>query len=1240
MDQNIAEPSFIVGLGASAGGLEALERFFDHAATDSGGSYVVVMHLARDFKSVLDELLSRHTGMPVRPVEDGAALLPNTVYVIQPGTEIEVTGLQFRVTARPAATSSARVSSIDVLLTSIASFWGSRGAAVILSGSGTDGAQGVVAVHGAGGVVFAQSPESAKFDSMPIAAIATNSVSGVDTPETLAQMVVESILLPRVNLTARKSAGIATALQKILASVVGASHLDASQYTQSTFERRVQRRMKELDIDELSVYSDRVQADRNEAQALSETLLIGVTDFFRDEAAFASLARQVAPELIHRASAERRAVRIWVPGCASGEEAYSIAIVLAEAATDFPSPIEFQIFATDVHKGLLAEAARGEYPSERMQNVSDERRRNFFTRTSSGSWQIDAKLRKNIVFAPHDVLMDPPFTRLDLVSCRNLLIYFSVEAQQRVIGSFAFGLLEKGFLFLGSSETVGAQRESFELQDVRRRIFRRTRAQSRSPALPRAVDPSDRFAVMPPSSPPKRSLKARESFLQPAYAAMLRDFAPPSFLVSATHELLHTFGDARRFLRAPEGVARLDVTDMCDSALKTPLAAGIARALRDKTDLSFSRIELNSFPAAGMLVDVKIKPLAVETETPYALILVEELNASALTIKTSTPALAASADLSDPRSNALEIELLRTREALQSTIEEIETANEELQATNEELMSSNEELQSTNEELSSLNEELHSVNAEHFRQNNELVRLTRDFDALLHATEIGVLFFDELLHIRRFTRLIVELFQFTDTDIGRPLRTFRSPFLDFDLEGFLRNVMRDGVTEEAQVQDQSSRSWLLRAAGYPDQKGVVLSVISIARLGAGGFSTLHVRERILAQAAPFAGDALMVVAPDTGLVEYANRSAWNRFGVPEAPQQEFRFSHLTPELGDTSWTSWLSTIGVGASATRLDIQIMDNNANIFPVDLLATLVRDESRTHAVIRIIENRDRARAVSELQERARTFAISNRELEQFATVVAHDLRAPLRHLNQFAQFLLMELGGSASSTVQEYLQIIQSSAASMSGMIERLLEYARIGAGAAKFSEVSLKDCVDQAAENLRTEIAAANAVIECGKLPSIKGDRILLARLFQNLVANSIKYCRKDVVPRIAIQANSDGKYVQISVADNGIGIDPVHKDEVFKMFSRLHSDAEYSGHGMGLAICKRVCEIHGGSIDIDDTEITDEPCNAFVGTSADEASGTDRDTDQRKMSDGSNPPGSRFIIRLPTIPAKLVKKVPT
>lgn len=1174
-------PSFIVGLGASAGGLEALERYFEAAPVDSGGAYVVVMHLARDFRSVLDELLARHTRMAVFQIEDGDTIEANSVYVIQPATEVEVAGDRFKVTPRSAMSATGRISSIDVLLQSIASSWRERGAAVILSGSGSDGAHGVVAIHAAGGLVFAQSPESAKFDSMPIAAISTNSVSGVDTPELLAQMVVDSILLPRITPQSRKATSDEAALQQILAAMIGTSQIDASQYTQSTFERRVQRRMREVQVKSLQEYAELVQTDRNEARSLSATLLIGVTDFFRDESAFACLARIVAPDLIRRAAAERRPIRIWVPGCASGEEAYSLAMLFAEALADFSTQVEIQIFATDVHKGFLAEAARGEYAEERLANVSETRRRSFFTRTASGTFQIDAKLRKSIVFAPHDVLVDPPFTRLDLVSCRNLLIYFSIEAQQRVINSLAYGLLEKGYLFLGSSETVGAHRESFEFVDARRRVFRRTRSSNRTPAFNRTIEPLERFnALGTPTSTSRRSVKSREAMLQPAYAALLKQFAPASLLISSERELLHTFGNARRFLRAPEGVARLDITEMCDPALRTPLMTGIDRALRHKSSIHFSRIELTAFPEKGLVVDLAVEPLPLDADNVFALVMIEELD-----LKATSQVMHASAPIDDhmtQRVAELEIEIMRTREALQSTIEEIETANEELQATNEELMSSNEELQSTNEELSSLNEELHSVNAEHFRQNDELVRLTRDFDALLHATEIGVVFFDEALNIRRFTRLVAELFQFAESDIGRALRTFRVPFVDFEIEPFLLRIMRAGTIEEVEVHDDQNRLWLLRGAGYPDQKGVVLSIIGLARPREGDILALGTRERLFALADPFAGDPLIIAAPTTGRIEYANRSAWNRFGIPEIMDGELKLSRLTPEWGDSTWLNWLSSIGPGMTSKRLDIQIIDKAGKLLAADVLASVVVDDDRLHAIIRISENRERAIAMLELKERARNFATSNRELEQFASVVAHDLRAPLRHLNQFAGYLLDDLGEAASGSVREYLEIIQSSSINMSGMIERLLDYARIGAGEPSFAAVPLQECMEQAMVLLHGEIAAANAVIKIVRLPSVRGDRLLLVRLFQNLLMNALTYRSPDRVPQIEVSARADNETVVLAFADNGQGVDPAHAETIFRMFSRLQPETDHSGHGLGLAICRRICDIHGGKITLDPT----------------------------------------------------------
>jgi signal transduction histidine kinase len=443
-----------------------------------------------------------------------------------------------------------------------------------------------------------------------------------------------------------------------------------------------------------------------------------------------------------------------------------------------------------------------------------------------------------------------------------------------------------------------------------------------------------------------------------------------------------------------------------------------------------------------------------------------------------------------------------------------------------------------------------------------------------------VLFFDEELRIRRFTRLIVDLFQFAESDIGRTLRTFRAPFTEFDLEAFLMRVMQNHSIEEAEVQDHSLRTWLLRAAGYPDQKGVVLSVISIARLRTGEYSGLQSRERILASAAPYAGDALLVIAPETGRIDYANRRASSRLGIPETAVEVFEISRFTPQMSLALWTSWLSTINIGASGHRLDVEFVDLSGQVVLVDVTATIVRDDDRAIAVLRIAENQDRAVALRELQERARAFAISNRELEQFASVVAHDLRAPLRHLNQFAKFLLTELGANPAPNVQEYLRIIQTSAAKMSGMIERLLDYARLGVGASRFGSVKLHDCIEQACEMVRGEIESSRLTLDHGRLPSVKGDRMLLTRLFQNLLSNAIKYARSGVAPRVVIEVEGVGETVVMKFADNGIGVQPGAESEIFKMFSRLHSDSEYDGNGMGLAICKRICKIHGGDIELD------------------------------------------------------------
>lgn len=1419
---------FVIGLGASAGGLEALELFFDSAPLKSGGAYVVVMHLSRDFKSMLDDILSHHTGMRVVAAKDGMVIEADTVYVIQPATILEVSKGKFRVTNRPTVDPTGLATAVDALFLSMAEHWGANCAAVVLSGSGSDGKKGIVAVHQAGGFTCAQAPETAKFDSMPVSAINTNSIDAVEAPEILAHTAIEGVLLPRLPEAPDIVPEAEAAMSEILAAVVGFSDLDASQYKHSTFDRRVRRRMQDLGIDTLSEYADRLNEDKGEAQKLSDMLLIGVTNFFRDEEAFETIREQVIPDLIRRAQSEKRTIRVWVPGCATGEEAYSLAILFAEASEDLPEKIDFQIFATDVKPAHLTEAGRGEYDTERLNELPRKYRDRYFKRMEGADrWVFDATLRRSIVFAANDVLSDPPFTRLDMISCRNLLIYFSVEAQQDIMAAFAFGLRERGYLFLGSSETVGGSRDAFEFVDAKNRIFRRTGSPRRRARL---NAPSARNYASTAGSV-RSEQRAREAALQPAYAALLGLYAPPGMLVSEDRQLLHNFGAIRKFISLPEGVARLDVTEMVDPALKTPLIAGMERVRKDGIPVTFSRLKLEEFPEEGMIVDLTIRPVSTVAETiRTVLVLIDIVDDPDAEVEEPSRIVSADSLVSD-RISELEMELDRTRDALQATIETLETTNEELQASNEELMSSNEELQSTNEELSSVNEELYSVNSEYHRQNDDLTRLNLNFDLLLRSTQIGVIFLDEKLNITRFTSLAGNLFDIAESDIGRPLERFRSPFPETDPVMLFEEARETNEIVELETEDANGTAWLMRAVLDTDQRyGAVLTLINIGRLrevevearrnsemltslqsvtnafyleidpatqkmvrqlgwfqflgkrsrklpfkpkwttfhpadradlttrlangneepefdavlriiekksggdrhvrvmgrlsGAGdqkvwqvtgvdvselvaneqkalereqvlegvlraspslvsyvdteqryvyanhryleqwdttldaligrkvsdflppetyseaepyikaalsgescsyilynrmpdgeeqrlsvvyepthdgegnvtGFAvdvmdvtshyalanTMADMDRILASATRTSDAAIMLADIESLNVEFATLNAQVRLGIKPGLDlpKGIKLSRLTPEIGDKAWHRWIDDLKTGDDVQRQDVIVFNENQKGVPVDLYIGSADDDGTPKVIVRVIDNTERIAAIDDLRERTRQLAISNRDLEQFASAIAHDLRAPVRHLSQFTSLLADELAGMASGDAQDFMSVIEESARVMSDMVDALLDYARLGRSTRTFKVVDLSSCIRAAKKLLVDEIKDSGATIEVGRMRRPEGDKELITQLFQNLISNSIKYASPDRPPHINIQSEEADGIITIRVEDNGIGIKPAFADRIFALFQRLHAEDAYAGLGVGLATCRRICEMHHGSLTLD------------------------------------------------------------
>ena len=827
-------PKLVVGIGASAGGLEALESLFESLPTDADFAYVVVTHLSPDFKSLLDELIGRRTDMPVHLVEDGVHLEPRKVYVIPPRKEMMVAGDRLYLRDRQAKEASPIP--INTFLRSLAREWGRRAAGVILSGSGSDGAHGIQELKAAGGLTLVQAPDTARFPSMPTAAIETGDVDYVVNPDRVGSVLIGYAQgIPRSEQApSEQDEGETHAVERIIKSIYGLADIDFSGYKTTTLNRRIRRRMAAVGVDSLVAYAEMIQGSPGEVKHLYDDLLIGVTKFFRDTDAFAALRTMVLPPIVEGNSATGVPIRVWVPGCATGQEAYSVAISIHEVARELGRSVNVQVFATDLQRTFLERAGRGSYTAEEMDGVDPDILTRYFVRESSGGFTVSPMVRKWVVFAPHDLLRDPPFTKVDLVCCRNVLIYFSSEVQKRLIAIFHFSLTSDGALFLGPSEALGELERDFKVVDKRWKLFRK--AHDRPLYIPPAAPMAGRDLPSQAAGTAHRYLaKRKEVALLPAYNALLRQYAPPSALITADRELLHTFGEGRRHLHPPEGVASYDVANMVDGALRTPLITGIERAIRDEKEVVFPHLKLREDGIADNEIRLHVRPLKDDRNdrVDHLLIVFEEVDQ--LGAGAYTGVIEISGDqLAQDRIQDLESELARTRETLQATIEEVETSNEELQSSNEELMAANEELQSTNEELNSVNEELYSVNSEYQRQNEELTNLHADMESLLQTTNIGMIFVDERLSVRRFTDSAARLFNAITTDLGRPIGHITHRLGDFDVENFIGRAMTSRKPLEQEILADDGNWWLLRCAAHNsatgEAQGGVLTMFDIDRV--------------------------------------------------------------------------------------------------------------------------------------------------------------------------------------------------------------------------------------------------------------------------------------------------------------------------------------------------------------------------------------------------------------------------
>jgi len=810
-----AAPFPIVGIGASAGGLEALEQFLGHVPAGSGLAFVIVQHLDPTRKGIMPELLQRATGMKVVQVKDRTKVRPEYVYVIPPNKDMSILHGVLHL-LEPAAPRGLRLP-IDFFLRSLALDQQEHSIGVILSGMGSDGTLGLRAIKEKAGVVLVQDPTTAKFDGMPGSAVDAGLADIVAPVEELPGKILA--YLQRTPLLARTEVLLEdksqNALEKAVILLRAHTGHDFSLYKRNTLYRRIERRMGIHQISKMVAYVRYLQENTQELDLLFKELLIGVTTFFRDPAAWEQLRDQTLPALLANRTSGH-ALRAWVPGCSTGEEAYSLAIVFKEAVEQakLKGSFTLQIFATDLDPDGIEKARQGLFPENIAADVSSERLTRFFAKEEHG-YRVRKEIREMVIFAPQNLIMDPPFTKLDLLSCRNLLIYLTPEVQKKLMPMFHYSLNQGGILFLGSAETIGGFADLFVPLSGKSRLFRRI-----NPALPPepVTFPSSFSAPPSGTAEVRQPPKAPVSLQSLADQLVLQRYAPPAVLVNDKGDIFYISGRTGKYLEPAAGKANWNLFAMAREGLRYELTGAFQKSLRQKERLMLHGLKVGT-NGGEQRVDVTIQQLDEPGPLQGLVMVVFTDVAAAATAPASIRSLQ-----SHPRSARLaelEQELQRVRAEARSTHEEMQTSQEELRSANEELQSTNEELQSTNEELTtskeemqSMNEELQTLNAELQAKLDELSRASNDMKNLLDSTDIATLFLDKDLQVRRFTSQATRIIKLIPGDIGRPITDLVSDLTYPTLAEDVREVLRNLISIEKAAEARDGRWFNVRIMPY------------------------------------------------------------------------------------------------------------------------------------------------------------------------------------------------------------------------------------------------------------------------------------------------------------------------------------------------------------------------------------------------------------------------------------------
>ncbi|MDO8273460.1 MAG: CheR family methyltransferase [Gammaproteobacteria bacterium] len=825
----------IVGIGASAGGLVALEQFLEKTPPDTGLAWIVVQHLDPTQKALLPELLQRVTAMPVHEATQGMRIKSDNLYVIPSNTELTVVNGALML-AKPAEPRGLRLP-INILFSSLARACGDGAIAVTLSGMGSDGTLGAQAVKAVGGLSVVQEPSSAQFDSMPKSAIAAGCAdiiaSASDLPARILAFVAQVPDRDRVEEDAQDTSSSAP-LQQIVMHLQHHTRHDFSLYKTSTLLRRIERRMAIHSLDSLLLYSEFLAKNPHEIDLLFKELLIGVTSFFRDPEVWDYLVENTLPMLLAQRVADP-ALRAWSIGCSTGEEAFSLAMVFSEVVERLPEFRDFtlQIFASDLSSDAIAKARRGQYPLSIVENVSAARLARFFTRYDT-HYQVNQQIRDMVLFAQHDVVLNPPFTRLDLIVCRNLLIYFDAMLQRKLIPLFHYSLRADGVLLLGSSETIGRSHDLFAPVQAKLRLYQRqNQVTTTGRHLPvRSFPPLSTFAKEHHVSSPKHPTVATDNLQSAADQVLLQVYAPAAVVLNHSGDIVYISGRTGKYLEPAAGKANWNFHAMVREGLRIPIGKALKQAVLQSSPLQLRGLHV-SMQDDAQLVDVTVQAL----QEPSALqgmtmIVFRDVPRDVAAAADSTATTTAADNSYTALQQQYVDEIQALREETRTSKEELQSTNEELQSTNEELQSTNEELTTSKEEMQSMNEELQTINSELQTKLDDLALAQSDLQNTLNSIEIAILFLDQNLNVRRYTDRAAKIINLRESDLGRPLSDLTTSLLYPTLHEDAQVTLRTLVFSEKQIPTSDGRWFSVRIMPYRRLDnvidGVVITLVDIS----------------------------------------------------------------------------------------------------------------------------------------------------------------------------------------------------------------------------------------------------------------------------------------------------------------------------------------------------------------------------------------------------------------------------